>query len=63
MVKIQLITSPNQKTKKNFKFLNYGCLNLSKDISKKDVLKDHPWIIERDTIKTLLKLKKFTFIL
>ena len=35
MVKIQLITSPNQKPKKNFKFLNYGCFNLSKDISKK----------------------------
>ena len=58
MVKIQLITSPNQKPKKNFKFLNYGCLNLSKDISKKDVLKDHPWDNRKRYYQDSIKIEK-----
>ena len=58
MVKIHLITSPNQKPKKNFKYLNYGCLNLSNEMSKKDVLKDHPWDNRKRYYQDSIKIEK-----
>ena len=62
MTKDTLITSPQKKHKKNFKYFNYGCINLLDSIEPKNIIIDHPWNDLKNIIKTLYKLKKLTYL-
>ena len=59
MTQYILITSPTKTHKKNYKYLNYGCLNLQHEINKKkDILINHPWDNQKKYQIDANKIKK-----
>ena len=59
MTQYTLITSPTKIHKKNYKYLNYGCLNLQHEIDeKKDILINHPWDNQKKYQIDANKIKK-----
>ena len=62
MTQYILITSPTKTHKKNYKYLNYGCLNLQHEINKKkDILINHPWDNQKNIKLIQIKLKKYIY--
>lgn len=58
MTQIRLITSPTKIDKKNFKYLNYGCINLLHENLKNKILKNHPWDNKRKYYQDTIKIEK-----
>ena len=58
MTKDTLITSPQKKHKKNFKYFNYGCINLLDSIEPKNIIIDHPWNDLKKYHKDIIQIKK-----
>ena len=59
-----LITSPVKTHKRNYKYFNYGCLNLLNNTNKKNILINHPWDNHKNYFRDSHKIKKiYTHIL
>ena len=58
-----LITSVNKYHKKNFKYLDYGSLNIRNDSSPDDILFNHPWNNFNDYLKDIKKIEKIYIVI
>jgi putative transferase (TIGR04331 family) len=58
MNKHVLITSSVKTHKKNYKYFNYGCLNLNNNNREKDVILNHPWDKHKNYQKDSSKINK-----
>ena len=58
MTKIRLITSPTKINKKNFKYLNYGCINLNHENLNDKILIKHPWDSKRKYYQDIVKIER-----
>lgn len=56
--KIFLITSSVKNHRNNFRYLDYGCINLSSVIKKESILFEHPWNNKKKYYKDTVKLNK-----
>jgi len=63
MEKKILITSVNKYHKKNFKYLDYGSLNIGNDSSSDDILFNHPWSNFDYYLKDIKKIEKIYIII
>ena len=58
-----LITSVNKYHKKNFKYLDYGSLNIRNDSSPDDILFNHPGNNFNEYLKDIKKIKKIYIVI